>query len=416
MNQFSGSRRALSAAILLALTGTAAALDPQLDISGAPATIPLSEVRFTPGSKLLYARSLAGNFECGTASTPTAGKMQLDLDGRRYEIVESGNGTIGYAPTTGTFSIALTGVTSSNCISSGATVMDLVALGATGEPTARSRIGQAVHATLPSSTEPTVVVDMTLMDPIRCESYGLNPDGIDAMLTDANGSGTPLTGVARLEYRLAEVGGRRELRMHSELASSGVQRVQCTSPGLALGRSAAGAVPGQVFFSAFEPIESMADVNLSVGGGWITADGSTVRIPGDSDGARVELTIVNPSRTDAADVRVREYLRTPSDISVMRVVAGTDAITCTPLPADAAGNPCAALPASPSFPLGFDIPTLRAGEGLRLTLHRQLASGVAGQTVDVGYAAFVDPQPASLGAAADGVLGNNAKWVDFAVS
>lgn len=409
--------RLLPSAILAALAGNAAAVDPRLSISGAAAPIDLKEVRYTPGTKLLYARSLAGNFDCGTASAPAAGSMQLDLDGNRYEILVPTSGApINYAPGMANFTFGLSGAIGGNCKSSGATVMDFVMMGADGQPTARSRIGQTVRAMLPTTLEPTVALDITLMDPIRCESFGINADGIDAMLTDVNTVQTGLTGIDHIEYRLAEVNGRRELQVYPRVAPSGVQRVQCTSPGLALGSGGAGAVPGQVFSSAFEPSEAAADIGLTLSSSSLI--GEDVKFVVGGDGARIQLTLVNGGRSDAVGLKVREYLRGALDPALLHVVAGTDAISCTPIPVAATANcPSFGTASAVAFPLSFDLPSLAPGQGLQLTLHRQLQvpSGTAsGASVEVGYAAFVDPAP--LTGAADYSLGNNAKWVDFAVS
>src|SRR5690606_382997 len=142
------------------------------------------------------------------------------------------------------------------------------------------------------------------------------------------------------------------------------------------GSDAAGSVPGRIFFSGLEAAEALADVNLTVGGGWAQSDSSgktTVRIPASgtgSDGARIELTVFNPSRSAAADIRVREYVTATTDTAAMRVVAGTEVVACQSLPADADPDPCATAPTTVGFPLSFAVPTLAAGTGLRLTVHR----------------------------------------------
>lgn len=414
-----GSRRLLSAAILLALTGAAGAADPTLDIEGAPAAIPLSEVSFRPDSKLLYARTLAANYDCGTVSTPpAAGSMQLELDGNRYEIaVPVGSPPISYSSALAEFSFALSGVTTADCKSSGATLMDVVVMGADGEPTARSRIGQAVHAHLPTDLAPNPAVDLTLMDPIRCESFGLNFFGIDAHVTDPNVEATPLTGIERIEYRLPNGTSRGELRVHPQLSPSGVQRVQCTSPGFALGKGEAGAVPGRVFFSAFEALEAMADVVLTLASDRLSTDGTDkVNVVSGSDGVRLQLTVRNVSQHSASGVKLREYLRGNGDLAAMHITAGAEGATCTPIPADAVQN-CPDLTGAAAFPLRLDLPTLAAGHGLSLVLHRELQvpAGTELDQVAVGYAAFVDPESGTT-TMPDGMLGNNAKWVNFAVS
>jgi len=416
-----GSRRALCIAVTLALSGTAAA-EPRLNIAGAPATIELGSVRFVPGQKLVSAVSLAGNVGCPTSVAPPEGTLQLELDGQRYQIAipADGSAPISYSPSTAELSFGLVGVTSSECASSGETILDLVTIGANGDPTSRSRIAQNVRAYLPTAQAPRVVLDVTVLDPIRCESFGDNPEDIDGLLVDANGDESMLTGIERVEYRLGASSGRRELRVISRRSASGVQLLQCTSPGLALGSGVPGGSPGIFFASGFEAADSMADVSVSLASDWFKADATDIiGIKADGiDQARLVLTVMNNAGSDAAGVRIREY--TPrANAALLSVTGGSPDVTCEPIPADAVAN-CPEVVDGAGFPLNLNIPQLPAGQGLRLTMHRSLqlpANPVDGASVAVGYAAFVDPDPAAGSSAApDTALANNTRWVNFAVS
>jgi hypothetical protein len=442
-------RNLLAAAILTALAGSALAAEPSLRVL-TPITggtldrvVELASVRYEPGSRSLVASTDAGNFDCGTATAPAAGELKLVLDGKSYAVRTSALPTglpqpILYSPAGRQFTLSLLDITSTSCASTGVTAFDLVVLGADGTVTARSRIGEAVQLYLPNGTAaPQPVVAMSVADPIRCESYGIDAGGIDHQLTGANGEPQLLFGFDRIDYRLqADSNGRRELRHVPKLSASGLPLVQCTSPGYKMGsEGAGGAAPDTLFASGFEAPQAAADVRLTLASDWLqsslpvvgVSDGRRLgfRPVEDADGVYLTLTVRNAGVSTAVGVKVREYLRTAT--TDIHVEQGAEAVACTSLPADASPDPCAALFRATgadgtdplAFPLALDIARLKAGHGFELRLHRQLQvpGGSSATQLAVGYAAFVNPiTPAEEDVAADATLGNNAQWVDFAVS
>lgn len=441
-----GPRNTLATAILVALAGPLVAAEPSLKVIS-PITggttekvVELTQVRFEPDSRTLVATSLAGNFDCGSVTAPTAGALKLSLDGKQYAVRTTSLPTgltqpIMYAPGPTQFTLSLVDVVSTACASTGVTMFDMVVLGADGAVTARSRIGQAAQVLLPNGTAaPQPAMVMSVADPIRCESYGVDSGGIDHQLTGANGEQQLLFGFDRIEYRLlTDSNGRRELRHIPKLSAGGLPLVQCTSPGLKMGVDGAGGVaPNMLFASSFEMSEAAADVRLVLSSDAFLPEPPVVPAPSkrlgfvpESDGAYLNLLVTNTGVSTAVDVKVREYLLTgATDIHVEQ---GTTAVTCTPVPVDASPDPCAALSRATgstgtdplAFPLALDIARLKAGHGFELRLHRQLRVPTGSSTTQlaVGYAAFVNPiTPAETDVAPDATLGNNAQWVDFAVS
>jgi hypothetical protein len=423
-----GARHALATAIVVALAGAAIAAEPSLRVlspitGGATENVvELSSVEFRPGSRVLVARSVAGNVECGPEQT-VGNVLKLELDGKFYAIrtgtLPTGlSAPISYAPTATQFSLSLEDVQSNQCASTGVTMFDFVKIGPDGQVTARSRVSQLIQVLLPEALGGYPLAVIRVADPLHCESYGANDPGVAGQLTYPNQNAVALFGLDRLEYRLQTVGGRREIRHHPKVSPFGVQLVQCSSPGLLMGAiGAGGGSPDVLFASSFELREAQADVvldlasnaRLSNGGGPAAVD--TIGFEGD-DGVYMTLTVRNIGRSAARDVRVREYLRNGS-VDEMQVVAGELLPTCTPLPENAEPNPCTGLDLD--FPLSFEVSRLDAGQGLAVQLHRKLLNEVVGEEIKVGYAAFVDPLPSS-DAAADATLGNNAQWVNFAVS
>lgn len=439
-----GPRNALATAILVALAGSAVAAAPSLKvlspITGGVTTervVALNSVRYEPSSLTLVATTEAGNFSCGTENAAGNG-LKLSLDGRQYAIRTEALPTgltqpIAYAPGPTQFTLSLVDIASSACASTGITMFDLVVLGADGAVTARSRVGQTVQVLLPSGTaSPQPAMVMSVVDPIRCESYGVDAGGIDHQLTTANGEQQLLFGFDRIDYRLqADGNGRRELRHVPKLSPSGLPLVQCTSPGFKMGsEGAGGSAPDMLFASSFEVSEGAADVRLVLASESFlpespTSSSKRLGFVPSSDGAYLTMSVINSGASTAVDVKVREYLLTGA--TDIHVAQGSTAATCTPLPADASPNPCTTLARATgsnatdplAFPLALDLARLKAGHGFELRLHRQLLvpTGSSATQLAVGYAAFVNPlTPAETDVAPDATLGNNAQWVDFAVS
>jgi hypothetical protein len=426
-----GARHVLASAIVVALAGSVSAAEPSLRVLSSiadgittQADIELTDVEFRPGSKLLLARSRAGNVECAQQSTAVGDVLKLELDGKQYAIRTSALPTglsapISYAPGSARFSLSLDQIASADCASTGVTMFDFVMVGPNGQATARARVAELVRVLLPTSVAPYPVTVLRVADPLHCESYGIDEPGMVGDLTYSNGTvPVPLFGLDRVDYQLASVNGRRELRHVSRVSDEGVQLVQCTSPGLLMGAlTAGGAAPGLLFGSSFERREAQADVELALDSDWrIGSDSNTlaavdkIGFVGES-GAYLALTVRNVGRSDAVGVKVREYLRNGADAEMQ--VSDGDAASCTPLPENAQPNPCTGL--NLGFPLRFDLPVLPRGHGVALQLHRRLENAIEGQQIAVGYAAFVSPLPTST-AAADATLGNNSQWLNFAIS
>jgi hypothetical protein len=415
-----GRRTALATAIVIALAGSVSAAEPRLKVTagGSEREVELSHpLRFQTGPLRLVATSLAGNVECGTVTAPADGVLQLELDGKRYPIKTNGAGApVSYTLASGNVVLAIDAPSATACVSSNITKLDLVTYGVNGQVTARSRIAQSVQMMVPDGASPAPVVVLALADPMDCETFGGSNPGIDNLVTFAHG-GEPevLFGVDRYEYRLQEVNGRRELRQYPKIDPSGIPVLQCTSPGLLMGPlGSAGAVPGMVFGSSFEPSDAMSDVRVQLAS---TALVGTTKISfKDSPDAYVDVTVSNTGRAAATGIKVREHVPRNSP-GAIHVVAGADAPACVPIPEDADPNPCAAVAQGRAFPLKFTLDRLEPGQGMTVRLHRVLAErGEDEQAkVEVGYAAFVSPAQGS-NAAVDAALGNNSQWVNFAVS
>jgi hypothetical protein len=414
-----GRRTALTTAILIALAGSVSAAEPRLRVTsgGSERVVDLGKVRFDTGTRRLVATSLAGNIECGSVAAPASGVLQLELDGKRYPIkTGSGVAPVSYSPASGEIVLAVDDVANAAaCVSTNITKLDLVTYGMNGQVTARSRIAQTVRLTLPDGTHPTPAVELVLADPLNCETYGEGSPGIDQAVVYANGDEDVLFGVERYEYRLQEVNGRRELRQYPKIDSSGIPVLQCSSPGLLMGSlGAAGAAPGMVFGSSFEPSDAMSDVRVQLASDALVG-GAKLSFKDSSD-AWISVTVSNTGRADATGIKVREHVRRTS-AGAIHVTAGTEAPECVPIPVDADPNPCTALAQGTQFPLKFALERLAPGHGMTVRLHRTLAERGTDQDakVEVGYAAFVNPVPGA-NAAADAALGNNSQWVNFAVS
>jgi hypothetical protein len=421
-----GPRRALVSAIVLALAGSAVAAEPRLRVvsPGTSRVIELTEASYEPGNRRLRAFSVAGNIECGNLPEPPAGALHLELDGRRYAInstmLPAGLAApVTYSPAELLFSLAIEGAISSDCQSTGVTTFDLVAVGPDGNATARSRIARAGYLHLPNAANP--IMELALADAMHCETYGDDGGGIDQLLTYADGEQAMLFGIDRYEYRLTEAGGRRDLRQHSRISAAGIQLVQCTSPGLPMGRNhAAGQVPGLVFDSSFELADGAAEVGVT-----LASNSFRPAAPGalpelgyvvDSDGVFLTMTVRNTGRTDAAGVRIRE-LPGGVELAPMALDRGIGALTtCTPIPVDAEPDPCGGLAQLEAFPLTLALERLPVGQGLSITVNRRLVGPLdPAVRLPAGYAAFVDPVPGD-DSAPDVRLGNNSQWVNFAVS
>jgi len=427
----SSSRRPLRQAVLA--VAVAAALSPDAVYAdqtlrlrsgnGSVATqrdVQISSVVFSPGSKTLTVTTRAGNYDCGNVAAPADGVLRASIDGRSYAIETDAaarpplqiNGVaqdqpIVYEQAAKRFNITLSGLVSTSCapgLSFGpsANAYDLVFDGL--PPRA---IGETVYFDAATRT-----FEVRVTEPVLCESYATAADnGLRIALADANdfrfesGLAQVLGGFASVTF----VPGERSLRPIAQRLS-GAPRVQCTAPSSGAG---GGAVPppGQIFLSGFEEFSGAGGsggVSLSVAAANATDGRRDARI---GDSIAITVTVRNDATAPVRNVRIREYFPRAGGVSAAVIGQGTSNDSCVKL-----GDNSACGFTTLGAPLVVDAGEIAPGAGYVFTLHRQLTAASGGSRADLGYAAFVDPNPGS-GAVADAGLDDNSGWVSvFAVS
>lgn len=426
-NQGLAGYAGLASAIAWALASTASvAAEPKLNlVSGGPTaatskSVRVKQLQFVPSTKTLVVQTRAGNYGCGTPGALVTGDYRMTLDGVTYPLHTASaslptgfdpdlNGTSDpmlYMSGTGLVSVAPVGALSTDCVSSHS-----YPAAATGEHydlifdgQQALDVAEAIYYNLGDRT-----FEIRVADPVLCTSYGTGK--LSIALADPNNpdwAAAPqvLAGFQTVDF----VPGTLSLQtLSSRPPASQAPFVQCSTPGALTAPSGT----TLLFGSGFELAEGSAEVDLK-----ILIDGNPASAFKQTQGAQLELVVrvANTGTLPARNVRIREYAPLAgaygAGLADIRV-AGTGSdycfITGTSTRCDSAGG------AGLAFPLSFDIETLAPGESRDFVLHRSPVEGAAGQSAQVGFAAFVDPALTQT-TGPDLKLSDNASWASFAVS
>lgn len=229
-------------------------------------------------------------------------------------------------------------------------------------------------------------VDISLAEPILCESYYTDADRLAVQVTDTNGVAQPLRGFSGLNYSPAT-------SRFSPAAVAGTYgpAVQCYGFPFASLTTNPPSVPvppvvdpNRIFSSGFD---DGANLKLEL----LTGDGSLaireLEVARDQPFS-YRIRISNTGALAANGVRVREFVPTAAGQSVIQPVVTAHGWTCTSSQGVCSGG------VAGSGALGQAGISLAAGEVRTYTLSREVSSGAPPQRTLLAAALFFNPEDA----------------------
>lgn len=241
--------------------------------------------------------------------------------------------------------------------------------------------------------------DLSLAEPVLCESYYAGNDELAIQLTDTNLLPQTLRGFRRIDY----IPGTARFVPESVAGSVG-SMVQCHA--FPFARLIANppsvpppptpANPELIFRSGFDDGANLV-LDVRSGDGALSIRQLDVAL---NQAFAYQIRVSNTGAVAASGVRVREFVPTNAQLSLIRPVVNTGTWICS-----TGAGPCPGA-ASGTGVLNLSNLTIGAGETYTFTLSRTVSDGAPPQKTLLGAALFFDPQDTASGG--DRVLTDNS--------